>query len=139
MDKSEENFPCLFSWHFKYSELVAFRIWCFDVHLAIWGGFISASGGKESAHSVQDRVWSSAWEDPLEKGMATHSSWTWVWVNWVSDWQGGSACSSWWGRKESDTTELTDWPTPVFLPGEHHGPEEPGGLQFRALQRVRHN
>ena len=29
-------------------------------------------------------------------------------------------------------------PTPVFLPGESHG-EEPGRLQSRASQRVRHN
>ena len=27
-------------------------------------------------------------------------------------------------------------PSPVFLPGESHGPEEPGGLQFTVLRRV---
>ena len=32
-----------------------------------------------------------------------------------------------------------EWlPAPVFLPGEFHGPEEPGRLQSIALQRVRH-
>ena len=29
--------------------------------------------------------------------------------------------------------------TPVFLPGESHGQEEPGRLQFIGWQRVRHN
>ena len=29
--------------------------------------------------------------------------------------------------------------TPVFLPGEFHGQEEPGGLWTMGLQRVRHN
>ena len=29
--------------------------------------------------------------------------------------------------------------TPVFVPGESHGPEESGGLQSMGLQRVRHN
>ena len=30
------------------------------------------------------------------------------------------------------------WPTPVCLPGESPGTEEPGGLQFMGLRRVRH-
>ena len=30
-------------------------------------------------------------------------------------------------------------PTPVFLPGESLGTEEPGGLQSMVSQRVRHN
>ena len=34
----------------------------------------SDSDGKESACSVGDPVQSLGWEDPLEKGMATHSS-----------------------------------------------------------------
>ena len=33
-----------------------------------------------------------------------------------------------------------EWqPTPVFLPGESHGQEEPGRLQSMGLQRVRHS
>ena len=31
-------------------------------------------GVKESAHNAGNLVWSLGWEDPLEKGMATHSS-----------------------------------------------------------------
>ena len=37
-------------------------------------GFPGCSDGKESAHNVGDLVWSLGWEDPLEEGMATHSS-----------------------------------------------------------------
>ena len=41
-------------------------------------GFPGGSDGKESACNVGDlgshNVWSLGWEDPLEKGMATHSS-----------------------------------------------------------------
>ena len=37
-------------------------------------GFPGTSGGKESACNVGDWVQSLGWEDPLEKGMATHSS-----------------------------------------------------------------
>ena len=37
-------------------------------------GFPGGSDGKESAGSTGDRVWSLGQEDPLEKGMATHSS-----------------------------------------------------------------
>ena len=41
-------------------------------------------------------VWSLGWEDPLEKGKATHSS--------ILAWRIlGTVCP--WGRKESDTTE----------------------------------
>jgi len=37
-------------------------------------GFSCGSAGKESACSVGDWVRSLGWEDPLEKGKATHSS-----------------------------------------------------------------
>ena len=37
-------------------------------------GFPGGSDGKESAHSVETWVQSLGWEDPLEKGKATHSS-----------------------------------------------------------------
>ena len=37
-------------------------------------GFPDGSEGKESAHSAGDQVQSLGQEDPLEKGMATHSS-----------------------------------------------------------------
>ena len=42
------------------------------------------------------------------------------------------------------SASIRDWrrawqPTPVFLPGESPGTEEPGGLQFMGLQKVRHD
>ena len=43
-------------------------------HLAFVGGFPGRLDSKESACNAGDRVWSLGWEDPLEKGMATHLS-----------------------------------------------------------------
>ena len=37
-------------------------------------GFPGSSNSKESACNEKDLVRSLGWEDPLEKGMATHSS-----------------------------------------------------------------
>ena len=37
-------------------------------------GLPCGSVGKESTCNVGDWVWSQGWEDPLEKGKATHSS-----------------------------------------------------------------
>jgi len=37
-------------------------------------GFPGGSDGKESACNVGTWAWSLGWEDPLEEGMATHSS-----------------------------------------------------------------
>ena len=43
--------------------------------LTVCTSFPCSSVGKESACSAEDpRVRSLGWEDPLEKGMATHSS-----------------------------------------------------------------
>ena len=42
--------------------------------------------------------------------MASPTQWTWVWENsGVGDRQGGLACCSPWGRKESDVTEWLNW------------------------------
>ena len=46
-------------------------------------------------------VWSLCWEDPLEEGMATHSST----LAWKIHGQRSLVGYSPWGRKESDTTE----------------------------------
>ena len=37
-------------------------------------GFPGGLDGEESACNVGDWVWSLGWEDPLEKGKATHSN-----------------------------------------------------------------
>ena len=41
---------------------------------AVFLGFPGGSAGKESTCNVRDLVQSLGWEDPLEKGKATHSS-----------------------------------------------------------------
>ena len=64
------------------------------IYLGVLGGF--GSDGEESASNAGDL----GWEDPLEKGMATHSSILACRIPWI---------------------------------------EEPGGLQFMGLQRVRHD
>ena len=46
-------------------------------------------------------VWSLGWDDPLEKGMATHSSV----LAWKIPWTEEPGRLSPWGRKELDTTE----------------------------------
>ena len=57
--------------------------------------------GKESTCSVGDL----GWEDPLEKGMATHSSI----LSWRIPQTEEPAGYSSWGREESDTAEVTEY------------------------------
>ena len=57
-------------------------------------GLPPGSPGKESACKAGDLGLSLGWEDPLEKGKATHSS--------ILAWR---IPYSPWGHKESDTTE----------------------------------
>ena len=59
-------------------------------------GFPGDSASKESACSVGDLGLIPGWEDPLEKGMSTHSR--------ILDWRIPWLYSPW-GRKESDTTK----------------------------------
>ena len=64
-------------------------------------GFPGGWDSKESACNARDWVWSLGQEDPLEKGMATHSSipaWRILWTE-----QAGGLHSM--GRKQSDTME----------------------------------
>ena len=42
--------------------------------ISSWVGFPGGSDGKESACSAGDRGLIAGWEDPVEEGMATHSS-----------------------------------------------------------------
>ena len=92
----------------------------------VWA-FLVAQLVKNLPAKQETWVWSLDQEDPLEKGVATHSSilawripltedpaglqsmgsqrlWTWL-----SDGQGGLACCGSWGHKESDTTEGLNW------------------------------
>ena len=59
------------------------------------------SDSEESACNVGDLVQSLVWEDPLEKGMATHSSV----LAWRIPWTESLVGHSPWGCKESDMTE----------------------------------
>ena len=45
----------------------------FAAECVSYDGFPGGSDGKESACNAGDPVQSLGWEDPLEKGMATHS------------------------------------------------------------------
>ena len=49
----------------------------------------------------ETQVRSLVWEDPLEKGMATHSSN----LEWRIPWTEEPGGLQFWGHKESDTTE----------------------------------
>ena len=60
--------------------------------------FPGGSDGKESAAMWETSVRSLGWEDPLEKGQATHSSILAWGIPWMSMGKGNA--------------------TPVFLPGE---------------------
>ena len=57
---------------------------------------LGGSDGKESVHNARDPGSIPGWEDPLEKGMATHSSV----LAWIIPW----TVETDWGCKESDMT-----------------------------------
>ena len=58
--------------------------------------------GKIEGRRRDDRGW-DGW-------MASLTQWTWIWTSSrFDDGQGGLACCSPWGRKESDTTEQLNW------------------------------
>ena len=52
----------------------------------------------------ETQVLSLGWEDPLEEGMATHSSLLAWRIPWTEE-SGGHSLWTLWSRKESDTTE----------------------------------
>ena len=51
--------------------LFSFFFFLFNAHHTLMLGF---HGGSDSKESRETQVWSLGWEDPLKKGMATHSS-----------------------------------------------------------------
>ena len=62
--------------------------------------------------------WGKEEKGMTEDAMIGWHQWTWVWVNSrVGDGQGGLACCSLWGHKESDTTEQLNWTdnVPTFI------------------------
>ena len=75
--------------------------------LFLFNSFPGAASGKEPTCQCtrckrEMQVWSLGWEDPLEEGMATHSSILAWEVPWTEE-PGHSPQ----GRKESDMTEVT--------------------------------
>ena len=74
-------------------------------------GFPGGSDGKESACNVGDPGSIPGWEDPLEKGTATHSS---VFPGEFHGQRSPVDCSPW-GHKELDTTEQLIPPPPLIM------------------------
>ena len=67
-------------------------------------GILCSSNGKESACDAEEQktmARSLSWEDPLEKGMAIHSSI----LAWRTPWTEKPDRLHSWGCKELDTTE----------------------------------
>ena len=92
---------------------------------------ISGSDHKEPACNAGSRVWSLGWEDPLEKGMATHSSilaWRIPWTEETGGLQFMRVTKSWTQQNDSNLyihPPLLDLPhtTPIsHLPGHHRAP-----------------
>ena len=67
-------------------------------------GFLSGSAGKNPPTRLETQVWSLGREDPLEEVMATHSI---VLLPGDSHGQRSLGGYSPWGRRESDTNEVT--------------------------------
>ena len=77
-----------------------------EVTFHAWICFPGGASGKEPAFQCrryETLVQSLGWEDPLEEGMATHSSI----LAWRIPWTEEPGGYSPWGCKESDTTEVT--------------------------------
>ena len=69
-----------------------------------------------NAGDVRDIVWSLGWEDPLEEGMATHSSI----LSWRIPWTEEPGGPQFMGSQESDTTEATAPYTILFVICTYH-------------------
>ena len=79
----------------------------FKKYLSIWASLV-AQIRKNLPAMQETRVWSLAGEDPLEKGVAIHSSI----LAWRTPWTERLAGHSPGGRRELD---MTEWPTHTFL------------------------
>ena len=97
-----------------HSSILAWRIpmdrgvWWATVHgvteldtterLSLWG-FPGGSDGKESACNMEDLGLIPGWEDPLEEGMATHSS--------ILAWRIPKDRGAWWATVHGVTKNQT--------------------------------
>ena len=85
------------------------------------------------------QIWFLGWEDPLEKGQATHSSIHGL--PWWSDSKESPAVQETWVWSLGwENPRRRIWQlTPVFLPVESLWTEDPGGLQFMGPHTVGHD
>ena len=71
------------------------------IPVCVWGASLVAQTVKNLPTMQETRVWSLGWEDPLEKGLTTHSS--------ILAWRIPMDRGAWWatvhGVAESDMTE----------------------------------
>ena len=81
-----------------------------QIAACIWG-FPGGSVVRNLPAVQETWVWSLGREDPLEEGMAIHSSF----LAWESHRQRSLVGYSPWGPKESDTTEMTEHACSVFV------------------------
>ena len=96
----------------------------------------NGSGNKESACNAGYPVWLLGQEDPLEKGMATHSSilsWRIPWTQEPGSLQsmGSQRLRQDWATEQKQQKYWGGYPSPWT--------EGPGGLQSMGSQRLRHN
>ena len=98
-------------WLSSSSSSIHWKDWCWS-----WNSNTLATSCEELTH--WKRPW--CWERLKAGGEGDDRGWDgwmasltlWIWVGWtpgVGDGQGGLACCSPWGRKESDTTEQLNW------------------------------
>ena len=89
---------------------VHWKDWCWS-----WNSNTLATSCKKLTHWKRPWCWerlkAGEGDDRGWDGwMASLTQWTWVWwTPGVGDGQGGLACCSPWGHKESDTTERLNW------------------------------
>ena len=81
-----------------------------------WASLVAQMVKKSLPAVWETWVQSLGWEDPLEEGMATHSSI----LAWKIPWTEELAGYSPWGRKESDTIERLKRSTQHWSPSCHH-------------------
>ena len=76
-------------------------------------GFPGRSDSKESACNAGDQVSSLGWEDPLEKGMATHSSILAWRIPWTEESSGLQSMGSQRANTTEQLTHIHTHPQPV--------------------------
>ena len=104
---------------------------------------------RNSLAMQETQIWSLGWEDPLEKGMATHSSILAWRIPWIEELVGYSPWGCWVRHNWTNTSYLAYNYTPKSekamaphsstLAWKIPWVEEPGGLQSMGLQIIRHD